>query len=83
MKHHAYPLRDVIALGFEARCVGPDGVHYLWHRGFGLRSDPRKQVTTLITDPAKLPDAPWFATELGEEELEMRDSGEQIVGSDS
>jgi len=60
---------EVTARGFEARCVADDRVEYLWHLGYGLRADPRGRTTTLITDPAALPEGPWWATELGAEEL--------------
>ena len=66
---HTYSRADVIADGFEARCVDVDGRRYLWHRAQGICFDPRGCVTTLITDPAALPEGPWFATDLGEEEL--------------
>lgn len=70
MEHDCtYTRDDVLRLGFEARCVDVDGTRYLWHSDRGLRVDPRTHVTTLITNPAKLPEGPWIATELGEEEL--------------
>ena len=59
---------QVTARGFEARCVADDA-EYLWHRGYGLRIDPRDRATTLITDPSVLPEGPWWATELGVAEL--------------
>ena len=56
-----------------SRLRGPlhadDSVQYLWHLGYGLRADRRDGSTILITDPAKLPDGPWRATDLGLEEL--------------
>jgi hypothetical protein len=64
-----FTLGEVTARGFEARCVAEDQVVYLWHLGYGLRADPRDSTTTLITDPAALPEGPWRATELGAEEL--------------
>jgi hypothetical protein len=60
---------EVTARGFEARCTPNDSVQYLWHLGCGLRADRRDGSTILITDPAKLPDGPWLATDLGLEEL--------------
>jgi hypothetical protein len=60
---------EVTARGFEARCVPSETVEYLWHLGYGLRADRRDGSTVLITDPALLPDGPWWATELGAEEL--------------
>ncbi len=60
---------EVTARGFEALCVGNDGARYLWHGDCGLRVDTRTSSTTLITDPAILPEGPWLATPLGEEEL--------------
>ena len=63
-----YTRDDVLRLDFEAHCHTADGMHYVWHRGCGLRVDSRRHTTTLITNPAKLPEGPWIATELGEEE---------------
>ena len=60
---------EVTARGFEARCVPNDSVEYLWHLGCGLCADKKDGSTILITDPAKLPDGPWWATDLGREEL--------------
>ena len=60
---------EVTSRGFEARCITDDSVEYLWHRGYGLRADRRSGSTTLITDPAAVPDGPWKATALGAEEL--------------
>jgi hypothetical protein len=65
----AYTRVDVLALGFEATCHVADGIDYVWHGRFGLRVDTRSRTTTLITNPAKLPDGPWVATDLGEKEL--------------
>ena len=65
-----FTLQDVVSLGFEARCVGPDGARYTWHRDVGVRVETRTGHTTLLTDPAELPDALWFPTPLGLEELE-------------
>jgi hypothetical protein len=64
-----YTRTEVVERGFEARCVDVDGARYLWHGASGLRVDPRTHVTTLIMNPEKLPEGPWTATELGEEEL--------------
>jgi hypothetical protein len=67
---HSYTRGEVIARGFEARCVDEDdAIEYVWHLGCGLRADKRDGSTVLITDPALLPDGPWWATELGAEEL--------------
>jgi len=66
----AFTLRDVVSKGFEARCVGPDGDRYLWHRDYGLRVEARTGCTTLITDPVALPESVWFPTRLGLAELE-------------
>ena len=63
-----YTRGDVLRLGFEARCVGVEGARYLWHGDCGLRVDERTG-TTLISDPAVLPEGPWIATAWGEEEL--------------
>lgn len=70
MEHDCtYTRDDVLRLGFEARCVGVDGARYIWHDDSGLRIDPRTCTTTLITNPAKLPEGPWIATKLGKEEM--------------
>lgn len=70
MEHDCtYTRDDVLRVGFEARCVGVDGARYLWHGDRGLRVDPRIGTTTLIMDPAKLPEGPWSATQLGQEEI--------------
>ena len=61
--------REVTDRGFEARYVQDDSVEYLWHLGCGLKTDRRDGTTTLITDPAMLPEGPWRATELGALEL--------------
>lgn len=66
---HTYTLEEVLALDFEARCVGPDGARYLWHKGLGLRVERESGETTLIWDPARLPAAGWSPTRLGLEEL--------------
>jgi len=63
-----YTRGDVLRLGFEARCVGVEGTRYLWHGDRGLRVDERTG-TTLISDPAVLPEGPWIATAWGEEEI--------------
>lgn len=70
MEHeHTYTRAEVVDRGFEARCVDVDGSRYLWHGDRGLRLDPRTHATMLVTNPAKLPEGPWIATELGEEEM--------------
>ena len=63
-----YTRNDVLRLGFEARCVGVDGARYLWHGEYGLRVDA-ETGTTLLFDPADMPDGLWSATAWGEEEL--------------
>jgi hypothetical protein len=65
MAEHTYSLKEVLAGGFEARCVGLEGVRYLWCQGTGLRVDPRTHATTLVCDPSALPEAGWFATRFG------------------
>jgi hypothetical protein len=64
-----FTLEDVLSRGFEARCVGPDGSRYLWHGDSGLRVEVRTGRTTLLTDPAILPEGEWIPTTLGLEEL--------------
>jgi hypothetical protein len=53
----SYTRGQVTPRGFEARGVADDP-DYLWHRGYGLRIDPRDRATTLITDPSVLPEGP-------------------------
>ena len=60
---------EVTARGFESSCIDTDGVRYLWHLDHGLRVDAVNGSTMLVIDPATLPEGPWRATELGEEEL--------------
>jgi hypothetical protein len=64
-----YTRDDVPALGLEAICHASDGVDYVWHGGCGLRVDTQDHTTTLVTNPANVPEGPWVATELGEEEI--------------
>jgi hypothetical protein len=64
-----YSRADVVALGFEARCLDCEGRVYLWHDDCGLCVDARQQSTTLIADAARLPAGPWLANRLGVEEL--------------
>lgn len=76
MELGTYSLADVLAKGFEARSVGPDGTRYLWCQGSGLRVDMRTHATTLVSDPAALPDVGWFATRFGLRQLaEARNDG--------
>lgn len=80
MEHDlTFALQDVIAMGFEARCAGPDGARYLWHQDCGLRVDSRTGATTLLTDPAELPEALWSPTTLGLEELEETEGAERSL----
>ncbi len=65
----SFTRREVTERGFEARCYADESVEYLWHLGWGLRADARDGSTVLITDPEILPEGPWWATPLGEEEL--------------
>ena len=65
---HDYNRYDVISLGFEARCLTPDGTRYLWHADCGLRTGP-DGLAMMLTDAALLPEGPWALTELGEQEL--------------
>jgi hypothetical protein len=67
---------DVLALGFEAWIVGPDGTLYLWHGESGLHVDPHTGRTTLLTDPAGLPPGLWSPTRLGLDELDEAQSRE-------
>jgi len=70
MEHDCTYTRDeVLRVGFEARCVGVDGARYVCHGDRGLRVDSRTGTTTLIMDSANLPEGPWIATRLGQEEI--------------
>lgn len=69
MVQQTYSLKEVLAGSFEARCVGLDGARYLWCQGSGLRVDPRTHATTLVSDPSRLPEAGWFATRFGLQQL--------------
>jgi hypothetical protein len=73
----AYRLRDVLAYGFEAQCQGSNGVRYYWHRRFGVRIDTRSGKSVLLTDPGSLPDAPWFPTSVGLNELKAALAAEE------
>jgi hypothetical protein len=64
-----YSLHEVISGGFEAQCVARGGTLYFWHRNYGVRIDRRTGRSTLLTDPGRLPDAPWTPTSLGMAEL--------------
>ena len=66
---HSFTRDEVVAEGFEARCVDGDGTRYLWHGRHGIRVDPGGSVTTLITKSSGLPEGPWLATELGRQEI--------------
>jgi hypothetical protein len=68
-RQESFTRGEVTGRGFEARCMEGDSVEYLWHLGCGLRADRRDGSTILITDPARLPEGPWHATELGAQEL--------------
>jgi hypothetical protein len=69
LQQRTYTRYDVVAFGFEARCVDAEGAHYLWHDDQGLRVDAHGAATMLITDPVRLPEGPWVLTELGSREL--------------
>jgi hypothetical protein len=75
-----YSLQDVLSKRFEARCVGPDGARYLWHRDCGLRVDTLTKQTTLITDPAALPEGMWYATVLGLKQLREEEERSASAG---
>jgi hypothetical protein len=66
---HTYTLAEVIAGGFEARCIDVDGCWYLWHGNRGIRCDERRGIRTLVTQASLLPDVDWFPTELGLKEI--------------
>ena len=66
---HSYTRAEVVAGGFEARCIDRDGTRYLWHSEHGIRVDPGGTVTTLITKASGLPEGPWLPTELGRQEI--------------
>jgi hypothetical protein len=66
----SFTLREVIAQGFEASCVGKDRAIYFWHRTFGVRIERRTGKATLLTDPKVVPDMRWMPTSMGARELE-------------
>ena len=68
-RERTFSRSDVVAKGFEARCIAKDGALYFWHRNFGVRIEQRTGKATLLTDPTALPDARWVATSLGAKEL--------------
>lgn len=76
-----YTLAEVLRRGFEARCVGPDGCRYLWHGAFGLRVEPRSGRTTLLRDPAALPEEMWVPTRFGLKVLEEMESADRSPGT--
>jgi hypothetical protein len=65
-----FTLQEIVAFGIEARCIGPDGHRYLWHRDLGLKVEAHTGRTTLLHDPGTLPDGVWFPTKLGLQELD-------------
>jgi hypothetical protein len=67
-----YTLSEVLEGEFEAVCTADYGMRYLWHEDCGLRVDVFSGMTTMILDPARLPDGPWVATALGDRELQRR-----------
>jgi hypothetical protein len=76
-----YTVDEVITHNFEAICLDAHGRRYLWHRGVGIRVDPQTRATTLISDPALLPNGPWIATALGEQELREGSSSKAEAAS--
>ena len=73
---HSYRLRDVLARGFEAFCVGPDGCRYLWPGDAGLKVELQTGRATLVRDAAALPQEMWSPTRWGLEELAADESPE-------
>ena len=67
----SYTLREVIAQGFEASCVGKDRAIYFWHHNWGVRIERRTGRAQLLTDPSDAPDMPWKPTSVGARELEI------------
>ena len=58
----SYTLAEVLAGGFEARCLAPDGTRYLLCQGSALRVDPHTREAILVSDLGGLPGGPWRAT---------------------
>ena len=78
MKHECtYTLPEVIELGFEACHVTDDGVCWLFHGCWGLRSDAQSGTRMLVMDAAALPVGPWHLTEWGEAELQRSQADER------
>ena len=65
----AYSLAEVMERGFEAYHGAEDGVRWLFHGLWALRSDPVRETRTLVTDLTLVPDGPWRPTAWGELEL--------------
>ena len=67
-RERTFSRSDVVAKGFEARCIAKDGALYFWHRNYGVRIEKRTGKATLLTDPTVLHEARWVATSLGAKE---------------
>jgi len=65
----SYTLAEVLAGGFEARCLAPDGTRYLLCQGSALRVDPHTREAILVSDLGGLPGGPWSATRFGLRQL--------------
>ena len=77
MKHErTYTLPEVIGLGVEAYHVAEDGLWWLFHGCWGLRTDPVSGARTLVTDVALVPAGPWHLTAWGEAELRRSQADE-------
>jgi hypothetical protein len=65
-----YSLAEVVEGGFEAYChPAENGVWWLLHGCWALRSDPTCGARTLVTDLTLAPEGPWLPTAWGEAEL--------------
>jgi hypothetical protein len=74
-KPSAFSIDEVIALGFEAYHCDGDGIHWFWHDGVGLCSDPSSGRCTLVCGRRLLPQGPWYPTNWGEQQLEALEAG--------
>ena len=57
-----YTLRQVVTLGLRAR-HGDDEATFEWNGDHGLRADPERGITTLVTNEKRLPQRGWQALE--------------------
>ena len=59
----SYTLGEVVARGLKARHGDGDEVSFVWTGDHGLRADPERGITTLVTNEKRLPQRGWQALE--------------------